>query len=56
MRDNEVTEQCKHEQTVPQTLQVWGDIPHTRYWEECLLCGARFQEREQFHGPGWQGR
>ena len=56
MLQNDKQETCTHERQEFMSQIIMGDMPHTKSWQECLYCRAKFYEREQFHGSNWQGR
>ena len=56
MKPEQITEQCTHDRQDFMSQTIMGEIPVTKYWQECVNCHAKFYEREQFHGSNWQGR
>ena len=56
MKPEQINSECQHTRHEFMSQTIMGEIPVTKYWQECVECHQRFYEREQFHGSNWQGR
>jgi hypothetical protein len=45
----EDNKQCTHDRLEFMSQLIYGDPHYTKYWSQCVFCGAKLYEREQFH-------
>ena len=42
--------ECSHDRLEFMSQLIYSDPHHTKYWRQCVFCGAKLYEREIYHG------